>query len=1084
MKTVNELVDQDVFVIPASFAQQRLWFFDQFERGSALYNIPVAYRIAGRLDVAALEAALQALILRHESLRTTFGVQEGEPVQVIHPDQKIDVPVVDLTGAAESEQQLRTEELMQTFANVPFDLGSGPLMRVQAVRFSEQEHLLLVNLHHIIADGWSLGVLIRELAELYGAQASGTEPNLPVLPLQYADFAVWQREWLSGEVLDEQLAYWRENLGGQLPVLQLPTDRPRPARQSYRGQTTRFTVPKELARRVRELSAQEGATLYMTLLAAFKVLLHRYSGMEDIIVGSPVSGRNQVEIEELIGFFVNSVVLRTDLSGGPSFRELLARVREVSLGAFANQDVPFEKLVEELSPERSLSHAPLAQVSFAYENFDRAPIEAAGIRISSLDIGLETAKYDLTLFIGEGEEGELNGRVEFNTDLFDLATIERMQESLIALLEGAVADPAQSTAKLPVMSTTQRAMLLEGWNHTATPYPSDRSIQELFEEQAAKTPDAVAVVFGEEQLTYAQLNLRANRLARRLQALGVKPETAVGVCLERSAELVVALLAIVKAGGLYVPLDPNYPQERLAFMLEDADLLALVTTSRLAKRLPEHSAALVCLDLQAEAIAAQSGENPANTAGPDNLIYVIYTSGSTGRPKGVCVTHRSVARLVKETNYVRFTEEEVFLQFAPISFDAATFEIWGALLNGGRLVVFPGQKPSLEELGRVIRQYEVTTLFLTTALFHQMIETRWEDLVAVRQLLAGGEQMSVAHVRDVFARSGGWQFYHVYGPTETTTFATACLIRDASQLEASVPIGKALSNTTLYVLDKHRQPVPVGVPGELYIGGDGVARGYLNRPELTEEKFVTNPFGEGSLYRTGDLVRWLCDGNIEFLGRLDHQVKVRGFRIELGEIEVELGKHEKVSETVAIVREDVPGDKRLTAYVVPHEEQDITAGELRSFLAEKMPEYMIPSAFEVMEKLPLTANGKIDRQKLPKPGVDRGTQELVLPRNEQEQQIAAIWQEILGVEQVGVHDNFFELGGHSLLATQVISRLRQTFGTEMPLRVMFEAGTVAELAQYLETEQQKAKKSEPAMGTVSRAAYRKKRGTLSNDLGN
>ncbi|WP_232463571.1 non-ribosomal peptide synthetase [Tumebacillus avium] len=1071
--------------LPLSFAQQRLLFFDQLEPGNPMYNLASALRLRGTLNLSALERALHELCERHESLRTTFREQDGEPCQVIAANTPFRLPVEDHSSCEAAARDQLAQVLSREEAHKPFDLQNGPLFRARLITFAPEDHLLIFNMHHIISDGWSLAIFRRELSAFYEAFSQDTVPALAELPVQYADYSQWHNESLQGAGMDKQMAYWEEQLSGTLPILQIPTDRSRPHKQTYNGKTLRFQLTERLTEQIKDLSRKEGTTLYMTLLAAFQTLLYRYSGQTDLLIGSPVVNRQLSELEHMIGFFVNTIVLRADFSQEPTFRELLAQARDSSLGAFANQDVPFEQLVAKLAPERSMSHAPLVQVMFSFENFDQSVMTMPGLTVQPLDFDLDTAKFDLTLFMGESESGKLYARLEYNTDLFDLATIERMQESLIALLQGAVADPSQSTAKLPVMSTTQRAMLLEGWNQTATPYPSDRSIQELFEEQAAKTPDAVAVVFAEEQLTYAQLNVRANRLARRLQALGVKPETAVGVCLERSAELVVALLAIVKAGGLYVPLDPNYPQERLAFMLEDADLLALVTTSALAERLPEHSAALVCLDLQAEAIAAQSGENPANTAGPDNLIYVIYTSGSTGRPKGVCVTHRSVARLVKETNYVRFTEEEVFLQFAPISFDAATFEIWGALLNGGRLVVFPSQKPSLEELGRVIRRYEVTTLFLTTALFHQMIETRWEDLVAVRQLLAGGEQMSVAHVRDVFARSGGWQFYHVYGPTETTTFATACLIQDASQLEASVPIGKALSNTTLYVLDKHLQPVPVGVPGELYIGGDGVARGYLNRPELTEEKFVTNPFGEGRLYRTGDLVRWLCDGNIEFLGRLDHQVKVRGFRIELGEIEVELGKHEKVSETVAIVREDVPGDKRLTAYVVPHEGQDITAGELRSYLAEKMPEYMIPSAFEVMDKLPLTANGKIDRQKLPKPGVDRGTQELVLPRNEQEQQIAAIWQEILGVEQVGVHDNFFELGGHSLLATQVISRLRQVFGIELPLRLMFEARTIdllAAEARALQAAKAPVKKA-PGLMAVSRAAYRQNGAQVTNELG-
>ncbi|MGZ4031267.1 MAG: non-ribosomal peptide synthetase [Tumebacillaceae bacterium] len=1074
--------EDEVFVIPASFAQQRLWLVDQLEAQNTIYNILTAYRLHGPLHVPTLEQSLQAIVARHESLRTTFASQEGTPMQVVHPSLLLELPQTDLSGLAEAE---REEQLQKVIAaeNTAFTLGTGPLIRARLVRMSDSEHVLVVNMHHIISDGWSMSVFIRELGAFYEAFAAGREASLPEMPLQYADYSIWQRDWMQGEVLEEQLGYWKEQLGGTLPVMQLPTDRPRAAKQTYGGATNWFHLNKELSDGIKGLCQREGTTLYMTLLAAFQTLLHRYTGLEDVIVGSPMAGRNQEEIEGLIGFFVNTLVLRNDLSGNPAFRELLGRVREVTLGAFANQDVPFEKLVEELQPERNLSHPPLFQVIFAFENFENAAMSLGDVTLTPMQVDPGTAKFDLTLFMGEAGD-ELYARVEYNSDLFDAGTIARMQDNLVALLETVVADPEQRIDQVSILSESQRHQLLVEWNETETDFLQGKSsLHEMFEEQAAKTPDRIAVACEGKQLTYRELNERVNQLAHHLKKLGVGPEQMVGLSMERSLEMIIGLLAIVKAGGAYVPLDPAYPQERLTFMLEDAQVQVLVTLQHLAGELPTENTKVICLDSDWAQVAVESTENVACETNADNLLYVIYTSGSTGVPKGVCVTHRAVARLVRETNYVSFAEDEIFLQFAPISFDAATFEVWGSLLNGAKLAVYPPQKAALEDLGQAIRENGVTTMFLTCALFNQMVEAQPEALLSVRQLLVGGEQMSVTHAKQLLSKAGDWSFFNAYGPTETTTFATVARVTPANIQDASVPIGRPISNTTLYVLDRNLQPVPVGVPGELYIGGAGVARGYLNRPELSAEKFVAHPFSDepgATLYRTGDIVRYLADGQIDILGRIDNQVKIRGFRIELGEIEVELGKHPSVREALVMAREDVPGDKRLVAYVLS-EGETADAAVLRTFMKEKMPDYMVPSAFVALDSFPLTPNGKVDRKALPKPDYNTSGQAFVAPSTDVEKTIATIWTEVLGVEKVGVHDNFFDLGGHSLLATQTLSRLRKAFQVDVPLRILFESPTIAALSIWVEEKKADGKKAAPSMKAVSRAAFRKSASTLSND---
>ncbi|HEY9877512.1 MAG TPA: amino acid adenylation domain-containing protein [Leptolyngbyaceae cyanobacterium] len=1042
--------------LPLSFAQARLWLLAQLEPDSPAYNIPAAFRLTGLLNVTALSQSLSEIVQRHEVLRTTFPSVDGQPKQVISLDTALTLPVIDLRelppdqGLSEA-QRLATEEAQQ-----PFDLATGPLFRVKLLHLEEAEYMLLVTMHHIVYDGWSYDIFLREVAALYDAFSSGKPSPLPELPIQYADFANWQREWLQGEVLESQRDYWKQQLNGSLPILQLPTDYPRSPVQTYQGEYQSLELPENLTKALKDLSQQEQVTLFMTLLAAFQTFLYRYTGQEDMIVGTPIAGRNQVEAEGLIGFFVNTLALRTYLSGNPSFQELLGRVREVALGAYAHQDLPFEKLVEELQPERDRSRTPLFQVMFVLQNTPTSALELPGLTVNSLNIDSKTAKFDLTLFMIEAAQG-LRASLEYNTDLFNAATITRMLGNFQTLLEGIVANPQQRLSDLPLLTAAEQHQLLVEWNNTQTDYPNNTCIHQLFEAQAEQTPNAVAAVFGQEQLTYRELNYRANQLAHHLQGLGVEPETCVGICVERSLDILVGLLGILKAGAAYLPLDPAYPQERLTFMLEDAQVPVLLTQQPQVEKLPSHRAKVVCLDTDWDAINRESQENPISSVTADNLAYVMYTSGSTGRPKGVSVIHRGVVRLVKAANYANLAAEEVFLQLAPISFDASTLEIWGSLLNGARLVIFPPHTPSLEELGQVIQQYQITTLWLTAGLFHLMVDERLEDLKPLRQLLAGGDVLSVPHVQKFLQKIGDCKLINGYGPTENTTFTCCYPITEPDQLGNSIPIGRPITNTQVYLLDSYLQPVPIGVPGELYIGGDGLARGYLNRPDLTEEKFLQNPFSDEPgtrLYKTNDLARYLPNGNIEFLGRIDNQVKIRGFRIELGEIEAVLAQHPTVKEAVVTARKDISGNKSLVAYIVSHQEQASTIDELRRFLKQKLPDYMLPGAFVLLEALPLTPNGKVDRRALPAPDQIRKEPEetFVAPRNELELQLTQIWEKVLGVHPISVKDNFFDLGGHSMLAARLFAQIEKKLGRNLPLAKLFQAPTIEELASIFSQE--------------------------------
>ncbi len=1055
--SINMQQETEVFVFPASFAQQRLWFLNQLAPGNPFYNVSTALCLTGSLNLIALEQTFNEIVKRHETLRTTFAMFEGEIVQIIAPILTVSLPTIDLQNLSQNQQETAALQLATDAAQCPFDLAAGPLFIVTLLQLSETEHILLLNLHHIVADGWSIGVLIRELGMLYTAFVKNGRSHLPALPLQYADFAEWQHQYLQGEVLETQLAYWRQQLNG-ITALNLPTDRQRPAVPSYRGGKQLLALSPALTASLKSLSQQENATLFITLLAAFQTLLYRYTGQVDIAVGTPIANRNQSEIEALIGFFVNSLVLRADLSGNPTFRELLHRVKNVAIAAYAHQDLPFEKLVEELHPDRELSRNPLFQLSFSLQNTPVAALELPGIAVGAIPYGIATlhdfdagtAKLDLECNLWE-DAGSIQGQFIYSTDLFDSSTIARMAGHFQTLLEAIAANPKQHLSDLALLTAPEYQQLLIDWNDTQRDYPQNQCFHQLFEERVALTPDAVAAVFENQQLTYRQLNSQANQLAHYLQQLGAAPEVLVGLCVERSLNAIVGLLGIIKAGAAYLPLDPTYPQERLNFMLEDARVSILVTQQHLVKTLiqPESSGvfSIVCLDSDREIVAQQSSQNPTTNIIPQNLAYVIYTSGSTGKPKGVLIEHRGLYNLaLAQIEAFNLNSNHRVLQFASMSFDASIFEIVMTLGTGATL--YCAKKESLlpgQTLIQFLQDNTITHVTLPPSLLAVLPNA---ELPALQTIVCAGESCS----SDVVKRwASGRRFFNAYGPTEATVWSSFAEISDSKKQ----PIGRPIANTQLYILDENLQPVPVGIPGELYIGGSGLARGYLNRPELTAQRFIANPFSdkEGErIYKTGDLARYFPDGNIEFLGRTDEQVKIRGYRIELGEIEALLIQHPAVKEIAVVAEHNLSGNKRLVAYVVPNHNQTINPVEMRNFLKEQLPNYMIPNAFVAMDFLPLTPNGKIDRLRLRTLGnltnnsID---QSCIAPRTPTESTLANIWTKILNAERVGIGDNFFDLGGDSLLAIRLINEINQQFERELPLSALFLNPTIEGLADSL-----------------------------------
>ncbi|MFV1968307.1 MAG: amino acid adenylation domain-containing protein, partial [Pirellulaceae bacterium] len=1043
--------------LPLSFAQERQWFLNQLEPESPFYHIASAVRLTGHLDLEVLRQCLVEIVARHETLRTTFLSRDGTPELRIAEQVAVELPVIDLTTGpqeeeAQEERELELKRRLIEEVRRPFDLASGPLFRVCLLRLSETEHVCSLVVHHIVSDAWSHGVMVRELTALYEAFSAGRPSPLLPLRIQYADYASWQRKWLSGERLQQQLNYWEQQLDQAPEVLDLPTDRPRPRVQRFRGARYRLEIDRDLTNALQQLGRQHQATLFMTLLASFQLLLSRYSGQEDICVGSPIAGRNRAELERLIGFFVNTLVLRGDVSGNPAFEEFLARVRKTTLGAFEHQDLPFEQLVQHLQPTRDLSREALFQVMFVLQNVPMSELKLPQVAFTPVATEPPAAKFDLTLTMWETKEG-LTGNLDYNTDLFDRSTIERMMGHFHLLMRSIVENPGRRVMDVPLLPERERRQLLVEWNDTARDYDSRDCLHELVERQVERTPDAIAVVFEGQQLTYEELNQRANQLAHYLSHFDVGPDVPVGVCLERSPELVISLLAILKAGGAYAPLDPDYPSERLGFMVTDSQPAVVLTTRELASRLPASEIPLVHLEEAAKEIAEESKENPLLQNGLDDIAYVIYTSGSTGTPKGVRNTHRGICnRLLWMQEAYSLAPDDRVLQKTPFSFDVSVWEFFWPLLSGARLVVArPGGHKDAEYLARLILEQQITTLHFVPSMLQVFLEEeKAGECQGLKRVICSGEALPYDLQQRFFSRLDV-ELHNLYGPTEAAIDVTYWQCRENDQ--GVVPIGKPIANTQCYILDRQQNPVPVGIPGELHLGGVGLARDYLNRPDLTTEKFIPDPFASPSdarLYKTGDLCRYLPDGNILFLGRLDGQVKIRGNRIELGEIQVTLLKHPDLHEAVVTAVDDGLGSKELVAYLVA-EDAAPEVSDLCEFLQRTLPDYMIPSVFIPLEAIPLNANGKVDYKALPRPIRQRDErQQYVPPQTPDEQQLADIWSEVLHLERIGIHDNFFALGGHSLLAVQVMSRVSQRLHVSLPLREIFQTPTVAELATRIE----------------------------------
>jgi amino acid adenylation domain-containing protein len=1041
--------------LPLSFAQQRLWFMQQWEPESATYHIPGAVRMKGALAVEDLEQTLQEIIERHESLRTVFPATAGEALQQVVERIEWSLIEFDLSDLIAEEQDREVSAIVRSQIQQGFDLTTGPLFRVVLVRVATDEHVLLLVLHHIIADGWSMGVLLRELVSLYESRRRGERSQLPELRVQYVDYAQWQREWLSGDVLAEQLRYWKEQLADAPPVLALPVDRARPPVKTFAGARQSLSLNKELVDSLRQLSRHENSTLFMVLLAAFQTLLYRYTGQTDIVVGSPIANRTNREIEGLIGFFVNTLVLRARLSGTDNFRQLLKQVREHCLGAYAHQDVPFEKLVEELQPERNLNFTPLFQVMMVLQDGERFKLALPGLTIDQIPVETGTTKFDLTLSLVDSET-EVTGWLEYSTDLFEAATIKRMVQHLTTLLEGIAAGPEQRISELRLLSVAEREQLLTEWNETQREFAGEKCLHEGFEKQVEKTPDAIAVVFEQEQLSYRELNSRANQLAHYLVRLGVGPETVVGICMERSLELMVAVLGVLKAGGGYFPLDPASPRQRLSFMLADSQAPVVLTQERLLSRLPEYAGTVVSLDSEWPAIACESEENFESGVRVENVAYVIYTSGSTGKPKGVVVEQRQILNYIHAiSERVRFEHGASYAMVQPLTVDAAQTVLFPPLYAGGTVhLISPERATDAAAMNEYFAEHAIDCLKIAPSHLEALHQTS-KRLMPLRSLVLGGESPRREWIEELRRTAPDCDIVNHYGPTETTVAMLTYGVNGSSESFAGVmPLGRPLANTRAYVLDKELQPVPLGVAGELFIGGECVTRGYLGQPEKTAQQFIPDPFSAEPgvrLYMTGDMVRYEPDGNLIFVGRKDEQMKIRGYRVEPAEIEAAVLEHEAVRECIAMLREDVAGDPRLVAYCVCGEEAQPSVSDLRSFLAERLPVHMLPSAFVLLESLPLTAHGKVDRKNLPAPDQARSTTaEFAAPRTSVETQLAAIWEEVLGVERVSINDNFFELGGHSLLATRLTARIREAFAVDVSLRRLFEEPTIARLGVAIE----------------------------------
>jgi amino acid adenylation domain-containing protein/thioester reductase-like protein len=1058
---------------PLSFGQEQLWFLSQIQDNTT-YNLPLALQISGSLNISVLEQVITEIVRRHEILRTNFQQIEGKNLQIIRPEINISLQVINLEQITAKQQLQNVQQLINQETDKIFNLSEDDLFQSTLYQLNQNSYILLLNMHHIISDGWSIGILLQELSTLYGAYLAGNKSPLPDLQIQYADYAIWQKEKFTSEIREKQLNYWKQQLADIPPLLELPTDKPRPPIQSFRGGIWEFSINSNLSQKIRTLTQQSDATLFMIMLAAFVILLYRCSGQDDILIGSPMAGRNRQEIQSLIGYFVNTVVLRTKLTGNPNFREILNQVRQVATDAHNYQDIPYNQVVEVLNPQRNLSYNPVFQILFDLQHSLTDKLQLPGLTLQPFLGEHSTSKFDLSLII-EDRGTELIGAWEYSSDLFTQEAISRITENFQTLLNGIVNNPETPINQLPIISAFEQQQILEKWNNTQQDYPESFCIHELLTQQVIKTPDAIAVKFGNQQLTYTQLNQKANQLANYLQNCGVTSEVLVGLYLERSLDILIAILAILKAGGAYLPLDPKYPQTRLTDILNDSQVSIILTQEKLLTSLSSplprgetpltpYQGKIILLDTDLTIISQQNIETPISAIKPDNLAYVIYTSGSTGKPKGVMITHQNIINHATSIiDKYQINSHDRILQFTTFIFDVAAEEIFPAWLSGATLIICPQEMvTNLIEFSQFLAQESLTVVNLPTPYWQEWvleIDRKISQIPdSLRLVITGSDQVLPEKLalwqKLVTEKRQNIQWINAYGLTETTITSTVYQLPVNYQLNTthSVPIGRPIANTEIYILDQNLQPVPIGIPGELHIGGAGLARGYLNRKQLTNEKFISNPISSSKssrLYKTGDLARYLPDGNIEFLGRIDYQVKIRGFRIELGEIEAVLAQHPLVKSSAVIVREIQPGNKQLVAYVVTEDHSNIQQ-DLRSFLKKNLPDYMLPAFFVRLAELPLTPTGKINRRALSALMLELNHEiDYILPRNPLEQKLAEIWCQVLGLEKVSVEENFFNLGGHSLATIQIISRIRETLKIDLPLQYLFTEPTIAGLTKII-----------------------------------
>jgi amino acid adenylation domain-containing protein len=1042
-------------LLATSFQQQRLWFLDQLEPGTIAYNLPRAIRLSGSLDPATLGKALQSVISRHESLRTIFTSLDGEPEQIVLSDLPFELPTVDLRALPNADREQAALRIAAEEARKPFDLSRGPLLRAKLLRLGHEDHILILVMHHIITDGWSMSVLFKEVGELYASFAAGRKPKLPELSLQYSAFSIWQRQSVTGDFLTDQLNHWKKKLQGAETVLQLPTDRPRPAVHSGRGNNVRFELSFETNESLKALAKGEGSTLFMALLALFQLLLWRYTSQSSILVGTPTAGRNEVELENLIGFFANTLILRADPAAEDSFRQLLRQARASTLEALAHQVVPFEKLVEALRPDRTINRNPLFQVMFVFQNFPRQKLELAGLVLEEIEFESGLIKFDLTLEIID--LGSLHCTFEYDSDLYDASTIQRMTGHFARLVEGAIAAPDDKIAKLPLLTATEIQQLAE-WNETGSDYSHELSIHAAFEEQAARSPEKTALICEEKRLSYRELNQLANRLARSLIRRGVKPATLVGVSQKRSLEMVITLLGILKTGAAYVPLDPSYPEQRVRFLVEDSQVHFVVTSREFADSFRKREVDIIEFDLESLSAEEEDATNPSLALAAENRAYVIYTSGSSGIPKGVQGTHQaSMNRFAWMWKTYPFMEGEICCQKTALGFVDSVWEIFGPLLGGITSVILPYEAVVDPELMvQLLAKYEVTRIVLVPSLLRVVLDGA-EDLQGklpkLRLWSCSGEVLAADLVKRFGEKLPDATLLNIYGSSEVGADVTWHEITSRHG-DAPVPIGRPISNVQIHILDPYMNHVPVGVPGELYVAGDCLALGYWRRPDLDAERFITHQFEPDNpirLFKTGDLGRYLPNGEIQYIGRIDNQVKINGILVELGEIEVVLATHPTVRDVV-VVLDDWLGQKRLGAYVTVRPGMHPDVDELRRFLKFRLPDYMIPSEYLIVEAFPLLPSGKVDRKTLASRAAARpiGERCYIAPQTPTQESLASIWRNVLGPEQVGITDNFFEMGGHSLMAMQVVARIRRVFDVEIPIRSLFEDPTIKGLANNVE----------------------------------